>query len=181
MNQLADLALNQLAGDLRAAPQKLRTHWSEEARAARCGTIEELRRLAKRTVPRPIFDYADGAAWDEVTARRNRSAFEDVTLQPKVLIDSGDVDLRTTVLGREIALPIIGAPTGLTGLQHPDGEVAIARACHAADTVYTLSTMASYTLEESLKPPRAALVSALRDERQGPCGGAALPRGGRRL
>ena len=64
--------------------------------------------MAKRTVPQPIFDYADGAAWDEVTARRNRAAFEDVTLHPKALTDVSQVDLRTTVLGGEIALPIIG-------------------------------------------------------------------------
>ena len=56
--------------------------------------------------------------------------------------------MSTTVLGREIALPVIAAPTGLTGLKHPDGEMAVARAAHAAGSIYTLSTMASYTLEE---------------------------------
>ena len=81
-------------------------------------------------------------------ARATASAFNDVTLHPKALIDVSQVDLRTTVLGGEIALPIIGAPTGLTGLQHRDGEVAVARAAHAAGTITTLSTMASYTLEE---------------------------------
>ena len=126
----------------------MRTRWTAEARAARCGTIAELRAMAKRTVPKPIFDYADGAAWDEVTARRNRTAFEDVTLHPKALTDVSAVDLRTTVLGGEIALPIIAAPTGLTGLQHPEGEIAVARAAHAAGTLTTLSTMASCTLEE---------------------------------
>src|SRR4051794_41179042 len=104
--------------------------------------------MARKTVPRPIFDYADGAAWDEVTARRNRAAFEDVTLHPRALVDVSTVDLTTTVLGGEVALPIIVAPTGLTGLQHPDGEVAVARAAHAAGTITTLSTMASYSLEE---------------------------------
>jgi L-lactate dehydrogenase (cytochrome) len=60
--------------------------------------------------------------------------------------------MATTVLGREIALPVIAAPTGLTGLTHPDGEVAAARAAHAAGSIYTLSTMASYTLEGSPRP-----------------------------
>jgi L-lactate dehydrogenase (cytochrome) len=99
-------------------------------------------------VPKPIFDYADGAAWDEVTARRNRAAFEDVTLHPRALVDVSSVSLATSVLGGEIALPIIGAPTGLTGLQHPEGEAAVARAAQAAGTFSTLSTMASWTLEE---------------------------------
>jgi isopentenyl diphosphate isomerase/L-lactate dehydrogenase-like FMN-dependent dehydrogenase len=148
VNALVDLAARQFASDVKAAPERLRTRWSDSARAARCYTIADLRAMAKRTVPRPAFDYADGAAWDEVTARRNREAFERVTLHPKALVDVSEVDLRTTVLGGEIALPIIAAPTGLTGLQHPDGEVAVARAAHAAGTITTLSTMASYTLEE---------------------------------
>jgi isopentenyl diphosphate isomerase/L-lactate dehydrogenase-like FMN-dependent dehydrogenase len=148
VNALADLAARQFVSDLKAAPDRVRTRWSDEARAARCVTIADLRLAAKRAVPKPIFDYADGAAWDEVTARRNRSAFDDVTLHPKALVDVSAVDLRTTVLGGELTLPVIGAPTGLTGLQHPEGEVAVARAAHAAGTITTLSTMASYTLEE---------------------------------
>jgi L-lactate dehydrogenase (cytochrome) len=148
MNALVDLAARQLLSDAKAAPEQLRARWSPEARAARCDTIAELRAMAQRTVPRPIFDYADGAAWDEVTARRNREAFNDVTLHPRALTDVSQVDLRTTVLGSEIALPIMAAPTGLTGLQHTDGELAVARAAHAAGTLTTLSTMASYTFEE---------------------------------
>ena len=95
-----------------------------------------------------MFDYADGAAWDEVTAARNRDAFERVTLHPRALVDVSEISMATTVLGREIALPVLAAPTGLTGLTHPDGEAAAARAAHAAGSIYTLSTMASYTLEE---------------------------------
>jgi L-lactate dehydrogenase (cytochrome) len=148
VHPLLDLAARQLLSDAKAAPELIRTRWSAEARAARCGTIAELRAMAKRTVPQPIFDYADGAAWDEVTARRNRAAFGDVTLHPKALTDVSRVDLRTTVLGGEIALPIMAAPTGLSGLQHPDGEIAIARAAHAAGTLTTLSTMASCSFEE---------------------------------
>ena len=148
MNELLDLAARQFAADARSAPGRLARYWSDEARAARCRTIAELRSLAKRTVPRPVFDYADGAAWDEVTAARNRDAFERVTLHPRAFVDVSAVEIATTVLGREIALPVIAAPTGLTGLQHADGETAVARAAHAAGSIYTLSTMASYTLEE---------------------------------
>jgi L-lactate dehydrogenase (cytochrome) len=148
VNALLDLAARQLRADLAGAPARTRQRFSDEGRAARCRTIDDLRTAARRTVPKPIFDYADGAAWSEVTARRNVAAFERVTLHPKALTDVSRVDLRTTVLGGEIALPIIGAPTGLTGLQHADGEMAIARAAHAAGTITTLSTMASCTLEE---------------------------------
>ena len=148
MNELLDLAARQFAADARSAPGRLARRWSDEARAARCRTIAELRALAKRTVPRPVFDYVDGAAWDEVTAARNREAFERVTLHPRAFVDVSAVEMATTVLGRDIALPVIAAPTGLTGLTHPDGEMAAARAAHAAGSVYTLSTMASYTLEE---------------------------------
>ena len=148
MNALLDLAARQLRADLAAAPARARERFSDEGRAARCRTIAELRAAARRSVPKPIFDYADGAAWDEVTARRNIAAFEDVTLHPLALTDVSSVDLTTSVLGGAVALPILGAPTGLTGLQHPDGEMAIARAAHAAGTITTLSTMASCTMEE---------------------------------
>ena len=99
MNALLDLAARQLRADLAAAPARARERFSDAGRAARCRTIDELRAAAKRSVPRPIFDYADGAAWDEVTARRNIAAFEDVTLHPLALTDVSSVDLRTTVLG----------------------------------------------------------------------------------
>ena len=148
MNDLFDLAARQLAADARSAPGRIARYWSDDARAARCRTIAELRALARRTVPRPVFDYADGAAWDEVTAARNRDAFEKTTLHPRAFVDVSEVEMSTTVLGREIALPVIAAPTGLTGLTHPDGEMAAARAAQAAGSIYTLSTMASYTLEE---------------------------------
>ena len=64
MNELLDLAARQFAADARAAPGRLARRWSDDARAARCRTIAELRALARRAVPRPVFDYVDGAAWD---------------------------------------------------------------------------------------------------------------------
>jgi len=148
VNALLELVARQLAEDLRRAPDAARTWFSDEARAARCGSLAELRTRARRTVARPVFDYVDGAAWDEVTARRNREAFGRLALAPKALVDVSSIDMATTVLGRRIALPIIAPPTGLTGLVHPDGEAAIARAAHAAGTIYAQSTLSSLSIEE---------------------------------
>jgi len=148
MNDFVDLVARQLAADLRAAPDGARRRFSDEGRAARCQTIDDLRAMAKRTVPQPIFDYVDGAAWDEVTVRRNRTGFERFELLPRMLVDVSHIEMSTTALGREIALPIIGAPTGMTGLNHPDGEGAIARAAHSVGTIYTQSALSSLSIEE---------------------------------
>ena len=148
MNDLLDLVARQVAADLRAAPGAARRRFTDEGRAARCRTIEDLRRMAKRTVPKPVFDYVDGAAWDEVTYRRNRAGFEALALRPRALVDVSSIELATTVLGRRIDLPIIAPPTGLTGLTHPDGEAAIARAAHSVGTIYTQSALSSLSIEE---------------------------------
>ena len=167
VNDLLDLTARQVAADLRAAPAAARRRFSMDARAERCRTIEDLRVLAKRTIPQPVFDYVDGAANDEVTYRRNRAGFEAVELQPRALVDVSDIELTTTVLGREIALPILAPPTGLTGLIHPDGEVAIAKAAHRAGSLYTLSTLSSRSIEEvHAEAPGPQVVPALRA--QGP-------------
>jgi L-lactate dehydrogenase (cytochrome) len=148
VNAFVDLVARQLADDLRGAPERLRRRFTDEGRAARCHTIEDLRTMARRTVPQPIFEYVDGAAWGEVTYRRNRTGFERFQLSPRMLVDVSRIEMSTTVLGREIALPIIGAPTGMTGLNHPDGEGAIARAAHAVGTIYTQSALSSLSIEE---------------------------------
>jgi L-lactate dehydrogenase (cytochrome) len=148
VNDFVDLVAGQLAADLRAAPQAIRRRFSDEGRAARCNTIEDLRAMAKRSVPQPIFEYVDGAAWGEVTVRRNRTGFERFELLPRMLVDASNIEMSTTALGREIALPVIGAPTGMTGLNHPDGEGAIARAAHSVGTIYTQSALSSLSIEE---------------------------------
>ena len=148
MNPLASLFARQLLGDLRAAPRRTRSRCTDAGRVARCGTVAELRAAARHEVPRAIFDFLDGGAQDEVTLRRNESDLAALELAPRVLAGVGEADLSTTVLGRPIAVPIIGAPTGLAGLLHPRGELAVARALHAAGSIFTLSTMASYTIEE---------------------------------
>jgi L-lactate dehydrogenase (cytochrome) len=148
VNDFVDLVLSQLAADVRAAPETIRRRFTDEGRAARCHTIEDLRALAKRSVPQPVFEYVDGAAWGEVTAHRNRTGYERFELRPRVLVDASSIEMSTTALGREIDLPIIGAPTGMTGLNHPDGEGAIARAAHAAGSIYTQSALSSLSIEE---------------------------------
>jgi L-lactate dehydrogenase (cytochrome) len=141
VNEIAALLRRQIAGDLRALPARGR-------RLARCLTIEDLRTRARRAVPRAVFDFVDGAAGDEVTARRNREDLDRLAVRPRVLAGAAEVELATTVLGRPVALPVLGAPTGLIGLVHPDGEAAVAAALHAAGSVYVLSCMSSCTLEE---------------------------------
>jgi L-lactate dehydrogenase (cytochrome) len=148
VNDFVDLVARQLAADLRDAPDAVRRRFTDEGRAARCNNIEDLRVMAKRSVPQPIFEYVDGAAWGEVTVRRNRTGFERFELLPRMLVDASKIELATTALGREIALPIIAAPTGMTGLNHPDGEGAIARAAHSMGTIYTQSALSSLSIEE---------------------------------
>ena len=122
--------------------------FSTARRLARSHSIADLRRLAKRRLPRAVFDYADGAAEDEVTARRNEAAFEDYDLLPRVLRDVSSVDLSTTVLGTPVSMPVLLAPTGMTRLFHHDGETAAARAAHRAGVVYTLSSLSTVSIED---------------------------------
>lgn len=147
MNQFLELVAAQVSADVRALPAQLRRGHAAR-RVERCRNIGELRDLARRVVPRAMFDFVDGAAADEVTRRRNEEDFARIALAPQVLVDVSAVDLRTTVLGQLVELPLLAAPTGLTGLTHHRGEVAIARAAHAAGSVSVLSAMASYTIEE---------------------------------
>jgi L-lactate dehydrogenase (cytochrome) len=148
VNQFLRILRDQVSADVRALPETARSRLGDEGRVARCANIADLRSLARRRVPRAAFDFVDGAAWDEVTARRNCEDFERLTIEPRVLVDVSDIDTATTVLGQPVALPVVGAPTGLTGLMHKHGEVAVARALHAAGTISTLSTAASYRIEE---------------------------------
>ena len=122
--------------------------FSTARRLARSHSIADLRRLAKRRLPRAVFDYADGAAEDEVTARRNEAAFEDYELLPRVLRDVSSVDLSTTVLGTPVSMPVMLAPTGMTRLFHHDGETAAARGAHRAGVVYTLSSLSTVSIED---------------------------------
>ena len=106
-------------------------------REAHC--IADLRRMAKRVLPRPIFDFADGGAQDERTLRRNEQAFDGITLLPRPLNGAAERDLSVELFGRRISMPVIIGPTGLAGLFWPMGEQAAARAAASAGTAYCLS------------------------------------------
>jgi (S)-mandelate dehydrogenase len=109
--------------------------------------IEDLRSLARRRLPRAIFDFFDGGAEDEVTLRGNREAFERVRLLPKVLVDVAAVDLRTEILGETASLPLAIAPTGGISAGRAGAELALARAAKAAGVPFTLATPAAFTIE----------------------------------
>jgi isopentenyl diphosphate isomerase/L-lactate dehydrogenase-like FMN-dependent dehydrogenase len=110
--------------------------------------IADLRRLAKRRLPRMAFDYIDGGAEGEITLRENCRVFEDVTFRPRCAVVLPSVDLRTTVLGHQIALPLILAPVGSSRMFWPKGEAAASAAAGKAGTIYTLSTLSGTRLEE---------------------------------
>jgi L-lactate dehydrogenase (cytochrome) len=111
-------------------------------------SIDEVRRLARRALPRAVFDFADGAAEDETTLRRNEAAFEELRLLPRPLNGTAERDLSIELLGRRLRLPVIVGPTGLSGLFWPDGECCTARAAAAAGTAFCLSHGSVCTLEE---------------------------------
>jgi len=148
INDFLALARHQLAADVRALPQRLSPEGRVAARLDRCLNVADMRRLARRRLPRAVFDFVDGAAGDEVTARRNIEDFDRLTLRPTAMTGASAPALTTTVLDQPVAMPIFAAPTGLTGLVHHEGELGIARAMHEAGTIYVLSAMASYAIEE---------------------------------
>ena len=116
-------------------------------RLARAASIADLRQLARRRAPRAVFDYTDGAAGEEVSLRRARSAFARVEFRPRVLQDVSSVDPSTTILGGPASLPLVFAPTGFTRLMHTEGEPAVARAAARAGIPYALSTMGTTSIE----------------------------------
>lgn len=111
-------------------------------------SIVDLRRKARRRLPRMVFDYIDGGAEDEVTMRENERVFGEVLLRPKSAVVVPQVDTRTTVLGHELALPFMLAPVGSSRLFWPRGEAAAAAAAGKAGTVYSLSTLSGTRMEE---------------------------------
>ncbi|HZP13631.1 MAG TPA: alpha-hydroxy acid oxidase [Nevskiaceae bacterium] len=115
---------------------------------ARCYNIDDLRKLARRKLPSPMFNYIDGGADDEWTLRRNTAAFDDYELLPRYLNDISTLDLSTRVLGCELALPFFLAPTGMSRLFHHHKEIGAAKAAGRAGTLYSLSTLATTSLED---------------------------------
>ena len=117
------------------------------ARVLRSWNIEDLRRIARRRLPRAVFDFFDGAAEDEITLRANRAAFERVRIAPRFLAGVEHIDTSTSILGARSALPIAIGPTGGIGFGWPFADVGVARAAAAAGIPYTLSTMATASIE----------------------------------
>jgi L-lactate dehydrogenase (cytochrome) len=111
-------------------------------------SISDLRDIARRRLPRALFDYADRGSYDELTLRRNHEDFEKLRLRQRVMIDVSQLSTGTTVMGEHWKMPIGIAPTGLTGLFHRDGEIHGARAAQAAGVPFTLSTMSICSLED---------------------------------
>ena len=111
-------------------------------------SYDDVRRAARRRVPRAVFEFVDGGAGAETTLRANRDAFEQVVFDPRYLVDVAQRETATTVLGERVAFPVLLAPAGLARLVHPEGELAAARAAGAAGTVFCVSTASSYSLEE---------------------------------
>jgi len=110
--------------------------------------VDDLRPVARRRVPRAVFDYIDGGAEGELTLRENTRAFAEVTFRPRQAVAVPTCDLRTRVLGVEVALPFMLAPVGYLRVMHPGGEVAAARAAGRVGAGCVLSTISGYALEE---------------------------------
>src|SRR5215472_19378980 len=121
---------------------------SPPSRISRAVNIEDLRALARRRVPRIVFNYIDGGAEDEWTLSENRRAFGTVTFRPRQAVAVPECDLRTRVLGSELSAPILLAPVGYLRVMHPDGEIAAARAASTAGIGLILSTVSGHRLED---------------------------------
>jgi len=110
--------------------------------------IADLRTVARKRIPKAVFDYLDGGAEGEVTLRENCRVYEDITFRPRHAVDVGKCALGTRVLGHDLAVPFLLAPVGYSRLMHPSGEVAAARAAGNAGTAYILSTISGHKLED---------------------------------
>src|SRR5947209_6222643 len=115
-------------------------------RIATC--IKDLRRIARRRIPKMFFDYADGGSYAEETLRANRADLERIKLRQRVLVDVSQRTLSTTMIGEQVTMPFALAPIGLCGMQWGDGEILACRAAHAAGIPFCLSTMSICAIED---------------------------------
>ena len=111
-------------------------------------SIADLRAIARKRIPRSIFEYVDHGSYDELTLARNRSDFDALQFRQRVLIDVARQSLRTTIQGQDAAMPLIIAPTGMTGLVHADGEILAAQAAEEFGVPFTLSTVSICSIED---------------------------------
>ncbi|RYE54802.1 MAG: L-lactate dehydrogenase, partial [Rhizobiaceae bacterium] len=110
--------------------------------------IEDLRILAERRVPRMFYDYADSGSWTESTYRANSDDFAKIKLRQRVAVNMENRSLASTMVGLPVAMPVAIAPTGLTGMQHADGEILAAKAAEKFGVPFTLSTMSICSIED---------------------------------
>ncbi|MEO0865730.1 MAG: alpha-hydroxy-acid oxidizing protein, partial [Pseudomonadota bacterium] len=104
-------------------------------------TIDDLKRIYQRRVPRMFYDYCESGSWTEQTFRDNSSDFEDIRLRQRVAVDMSGRSTASQMIGQDVAMPVALAPVGLTGMQHADGEMKAARAAELFGVPFTLSTM----------------------------------------
>ncbi len=111
-------------------------------------SIEDLKRLHKKRAPRMFYDYAESGSWTEQTFRENTSDFEAIRLRQRVAVDMSNRTTKTQMVGQDVAMPVVLAPVGLTGMQHADGEILAAKAAEKFGVPYTLSTMSICSIED---------------------------------
>ncbi len=110
--------------------------------------IRDLQKLARRRVPRMFYEYADSGSWTESTYRANEADLRSIGLRQRVAVDISDRSVKSAMIGQPVAMPVALAPVGLTGMQHPDGEIRAARAAHRFGVPFTLSTMSICSIED---------------------------------
>jgi L-lactate dehydrogenase (cytochrome) len=135
-------------------------------RLSACHDLADLRAVGRRLTPRPVFDYVDGGADEELSLRANVRAFQRYRFQPRTLVNVSGADTSAAFLGSVVPLPLALAPTGYTRMMHPAGEIAAARAAQRHGLPYTLSTMATTTIEavaEGAQPDLWFQLYILRD------------------
>lgn len=120
----------------------------KQRRLRRGVSVADLRSIAKRRLPRGVFDYIDGGAEDELTLASNTEAYRRVTFRPRVLRDLGEIDITSNLLGKPLSFPLVLAPTGFTRMADPAGELAVARSAARAGVPYSLSTLGTRSIEE---------------------------------
>ena len=119
-----------------------------QRRLARAANVEDLRKIARKRLPKGVFDYIDGAADTEWTMRENSSGFKRIAFRPRILRDVSNIETKTTLLGKTIDFPLVLAPTGFGRIAHSQGELAVARSADRANLPYTLSTLGTRSIEE---------------------------------
>src|SRR5580765_2686322 len=110
--------------------------------------VEDLRRIAQKRVPRMFYDYADSGSWTESTYRANEADFHELKFRQRVAVNMHPRSVATNMIGEDVSMPVALAPTGMTGMQHADGEILAARAAEKFGVPFTLSTMSICSIED---------------------------------